>query len=1281
MPRTLDDIYDRLSNLLDAINNSASRGGNRTSNSNIDSIIEDFRKKLGDLSDNLDKYNTTFERDIIANQEKNAKELDKLQKEYLERFEKFKEKNAALYDKYNKQIEDATKILNDKNSTADQKKQARKDIQDAEKHIERKNQQFENQKTSQRQRGKIDDTRRLIAEDQEDKRRFRNSKVGRNISKAEDMAGNARMYGKQMQSIGKAVGGKFGGAISKAGGGLTKFAGALGKAVPVIGWVITALQLLGDAAKAVAEADAELQDIQNERNTARTNRNIERSKIDTQSLIDQLETATANGLATFETESNYAIGQQNVENMKAIAQTQNRMSAMTEGYNTAAWNALESSYDIDAAQQKVNLQYATERGKTERANTLRNLELGGREQVREVDAKLIDQDLREKETELDKRDRDYTREHPFATTATRMAGSSTNADNVYNPGGHVYGTVESANKTSIETAAIVGGIQSTLNMGSVLPVGDLLMGSFVDSAYAKQDTLAKQKLVNERNQLNSTKALTENITSMANTIQSSSNQFEDAFADSSRTIKELLIDTQNTIKKTYAQFAQKVENWALEFDSLSRQSSASKGLTTEGQMQSYSDFMIKTIKNLPEKSGLTKDEIFQIQNAYGQGTGRSLIGNETDLTKTAAMGKYLGDNNLAVELSNSTEIFNMGMSTTMDLMYDMTKQVNKMGLDGRKYMKDMSQNLKMAQKYTFKGGVQGMMNMAKWAQNVRFDMTQLPTILEKLLDGGLEGAITQGAQLQVLGGNFAMGADPLAMMYEAIDDPESLAKRYSGMLKGMGTWNSETGQVDFKGVSGMMLRQMSKITGLSVDNLRNMASQDMKKEKMGGIISSDLNEEQRATLVNKAYWKDGQWMVNDFKGNAMGVDQIKTAADMDNLQADTHEGRVEQLLETLVSYQEQEKGTTESGMAAFAEKIIADGTLDGNQQKRHDALIDYYKTNFGENLSKVEEYMNAATTEFIKTLNEDIKTPEQAAANTLSRIENSMKEIKDDVKAIADKLRAEITNAKNDNAVMSKVVSGFGSSYNHKGSEDFVKKISRLKKTALDKYSYDDGSIDYSSLAKSDEFKKLLSEGKHDLEYHLKKNGVINDYDDKLSAQQVKELLEALDNSAFKDGVLSSNGSSMLTSASNITPINDGSVQLAKSDPKDTALFAKTGGPFDTLFNGIFAKINEVSSVLPKSLEYIMPLSRVISNFSNSKDTTNNGTIKIDTVKIELNGKLELSNSNGQNINLINEIKNNPMLLRSLSELISESINKNINGGKSTYTGGTPTPRFKGMNY
>ena len=60
-------------------------------------------------------------------------------------------------------------------------------------------------------------------------------------------------------------------------------------------------------------------------------------------------------------------------------------------------------------------------------------------------------------------------------------------------------------------------------------------------------------------------------------------------------------------------------------------------------------------------------------------------------------------------------------------------------------------------------------------------------------------------------------------------------------------------------------------------------------------------------------------------------------------------------------------------------------------------------------------------------------------------------------------------------------------------------------------------------------------------------------------------------------------------------------------------------------------------------------------------------------LKIELNGKLELTGSNGQSVDIMRELQNNPQLLRTLTQMISETISKNISGGKSVFNGGNLT--------
>ena len=115
----------------------------------------------------------------------------------------------------------------------------------------------------------------------------------------------------------------------------------------------------------------------------------------------------------------------------------------------------------------------------------------------------------------------------------------------------------------------------------------------------------------------------------------------------------------------------------------------------------------------------------------------------------------------------------------------------------------------------------------------------------------------------------------------------------------------------------------------------------------------------------------------------------------------------------------------------------------------------------------------------------------------------------------------------------------------------------------------------------------------------------------------------------------------------------------------------------------VFAKINEISKVIPKSLPYEFPeqsikdLYKPLNSQQTNSGNTSNSPIRVEpiTLNINLDGVL------GKSKEFMEELTENPMMIRTLSQLISESINKNINGGKSTYIGGIATLRFKNNGF
>jgi hypothetical protein len=67
--------------------------------------------------------------------------------------------------------------------------------------------------------------------------------------------------------------------------------------------------------------------------------------------------------------------------------------------------------------------------------------------------------------------------------------------------------------------------------------------------------------------------------------------------------------------------------------------------------------------------------------------------------------------------------------------------------------------------------------------------------------------------------------------------------------------------------------------------------------------------------------------------------------------------------------------------------------------------------------------------------------------------------------------------------------------------------------------------------------------------------------------------------------------------------------------------------------------------------------------------TADNGSfnerIDISDLNLNINGKLELTGENGQSINIIEELKRNPMFVRQITEMIVLQMNNNTHGGRN----------------
>lgn len=1101
---------------------------------------------------------------------------------------------------------------------------------------------------------------------------------------------------KKINETGKALS-MFGGKIGKVGSVLTKFAGGIGIA-------IEAIKLLDKAIAAVANAYAKQQDIQNRRNTMLTDRNIELSNIETEGNVDILNNFKDNMLSEYNQLFVDLQKQVAVANAKAIASTNAQIEGTIGDINNAAWNALAAQTDIWAQQQKLGLQVTKTNEIENRAIAQRNIELQNRQSERGYQSGQSILKAQRTNAELNMEEQNYNFEHPIATTVSKKAGGGTNED-------HVRGDNKWNEQYNRDTDKYLSnGAWGSTALGTANALTFNILKGTLGSGIKIQQANAKRDLANAQNDLNAAQAANANRIKVQNTVIANSNEIKNKVLEGMTDIQSSVIDTQATINKAYQKMAQSVEKWMMDFQDKIYDTGIQEGMTKRGQLDKYRSAMLPIMEEVSRKYGITKEEFVKMQSGY-TAEGRSKLLNREDFNQQSSFGKiYLGgDFGTAAELANNTEIFNMGVSDTVDLMGEMSKQVSKIGLDGRKYLKDMVNNLKMAQKYDFRNGVKGMMEMAKWAQNTRFNMNNLPNMIEDIQKGGLEGIITKAAKLQVLGGRFAMGADPIAMAFEAYNDPAALAKRFNSMTMGMGRFNKKTGEVEFNGMEMDQMRALAENSGQSIDDIKKQARYNVKKDRVEGFIKDKtLSQEQRMDLVNKAYYQDGQWKVNDVTGNAVNLSEVNSS-NIKDIQADTYEGKMEQGMEQLVSFTKLFTGNTEANMAKLSGDINKNGAADNELLKRLLSEREDFSTNSQKYADTILEKMQEATAAYKDFLNgfkdpadvenlvlDEIKGFREKTFTQLNSILRQMggaaagiankNELIDKLKGL--KFGVNTRDGKGKNVSAEELVMN-GSLYTGNNGQLYINQ-DKIRATygSTGKLMYGDytlkqlqqrginnatkGKLRYTGVGGTTNYGISVQRQNEQIAKDNEKNTTTTTYTDGRGDTRTITVRDtSKDKPMVRDGVMNSDGNSMFTQATNVTPINDGKVQIAKSDPKDTAVFAKNGGPFDTLFNDVFGRINDVynevhsntsSDVIPTE-----PLGKdaiFAESPSTSAQSINDGKVQIDPVNIKIDGKLELATNNGQTVDIINELNNNPMLLRAISDMIVQNISTKYYGGR-----------------
>ena len=319
----------------------------------------------------------------------------------------------------------------------------------------------------------------------------------------------------------------------------------------------------------------------------------------------------------------------------------------------------------------------------------------------------------------------------------------------------------------------------------------------------------------------------------------------------------------SALKKSFNIIKDSTEFWRKQDEQITKMV-ATFGLTND-ELKKYRDASYKAGVELAFQYGKTQEDMVKLQQGYAEATGKNIILTKDNYDAQFQLQQLMGEEN-SLAFTSGIEQFGVGINDARDRLYEIYKLNKTTGVSWSKTSKDLNNNLKLAQKYNFKGGLDNMKKMTVWANKMKINMQTIGSLADKISNP--EAAIETAAKLQVLGGAFATMANPLQMLYESLDDVGGLAQRVEKMFDGMGRFDRDLGEVRIAGPDRLRVKAAAEAMGMSYEEAMGIVNNKAKRTAVEQDVkfNPEITKDNRDFLATLAQWnnKDKQFEVRTY---------------------------------------------------------------------------------------------------------------------------------------------------------------------------------------------------------------------------------------------------------------------------------------------------------------------------------------------------------------------------------------------------------------------------------
>jgi len=263
--------------------------------------------------------------------------------------------------------------------------------------------------------------------------------------------------------------------------------------------------------------------------------------------------------------------------------------------------------------------------------------------------------------------------------------------------------------------------------------------------------------------------------------------------------------------------------------------------------------------------GYGLEDVASLSKSIGESTGKFNMLSDQQMNKAEETARaFVGTLNQMGETFNQFEQVGIGATKAMEDINNAGLTSLHLGLNAKKTVKDISENLGKLNEYGFKNGVQGLAEMSRKSTEFRMSMSEVFKVADKVMSP--EGAIDLAANLQVLGGAIGDFNDPLKMMYDATNNVEGLQDALIKSASSLATYNKEQGRFEITGINLRRAKEMASQLGVSMGELTKsaIASQE-RMEGMAEMTSkafSGFKDTDKEFLLNMSRMDKGEMKIS-----------------------------------------------------------------------------------------------------------------------------------------------------------------------------------------------------------------------------------------------------------------------------------------------------------------------------------------------------------------------------------------------------------------------------------